>query len=310
LKFLVSGGAGFIGSELCRALLEAGHELFVYDNFARGRREYVPDGPRATVFEGDIRDAARVRDFVARVQPHYVVHLAALHYIPDCIARPDETRAINVDGTQHVLDACRASRELRGVAIASSAAVYAPIAEACQEETSPLGPCEVYGESKLECERLARAFYEQSGVSIASLRIFNAIGPRETNPHVVPHIFESLKRSDVIPLGNMSPRRDYIHTRDIASAIVAIAEKARGCSVYNVGSGKAHSVADLVEVLRAKLGRPIEARVDADRVRPVDRELLLASVSKIQAEIGWAPRVSFDEALEELIDDYGLRKTS
>src|SRR5690606_17090045 len=122
--------------------------------------------------------------------------------------------------------------------------------------------------------------------------------------------FESLKRSDVIPLGNMSPRRDYIHTRDIASAIVAIAEKARGCSVYNVGSGKAHSVADLVEVLRAKLGRPIEARVDADRVRPVDRELLRASVSKIQAEIGWAPRVSFDEALEELIDDYGLRKTS
>lgn len=306
MRFFVTGGAGFIGSELCRALVAASHDLVVYDDFSRGRRDWVPSSPGVRIVGGDVRDRQRVRDAIGEAAPGCVVHLSALHYIPDCIARPDETFAINVQGSRNVFDACVGS-SVRSVLFASSAAVYAPSDTALREASSPIGPLEVYGESKVTGEKLAREFQAATGIDTTSLRLFNALGPRETNAHVVPHIFESLRRSHVVDLGNVSPQRDYIHTTDIARAIIDVAERARGYSVYNVGSGVARSVSDLIGLLDAKLNRVIKVRVDAARVRAVDRQVLLADISKIRNEIGWVPRISHDACVDELIDYYELR---
>ena len=230
---LVTGAAGFIGSALCARLRSAGRQVVAYDNLSRGRREFLPEDVH--LVEGDIRDAARVRETVSAFGPDCVVHLAAMHFIPDCIARPQETMDVNVAGTRHVLDSCRGSA-VRSVIFASSGAVYAPSDVPCLEEATPLGPLEVYGESKLAGEQLARTFHEETGIATSILRFFNAIGRNETNPHVVPHLFESLQTSDVVRLGNMAPRRDYIDTRDIAEAILAVADSAQELSVFNVGT--------------------------------------------------------------------------
>lgn len=306
MRFFVTGGAGFIGSALTSLLAESGHDVVVYDSLVRGRREYVAH-PRVILVEGDVRDGAALASAVSANRPEHVVHLAALHFIPDCIARPAETRAINVDGTAHLLAACRIGG-IRSIALASSAAVYAPFAGACEEASTPLGPSDVYGESKLENEKQGRAHHEATGTSVALLRIFNAIGPRETNPHLVPHVLESLRTSDRLSLGNVHPKRDYIDTRDLATAITAVTLAARGCDAFNVGTGSAHSVAEIIALLGEKLGRPLTIETDPKRVRATDNPLLLADVGKMRRELGWQPRHALGSSIDELILYYGLTR--
>jgi UDP-glucose 4-epimerase len=284
----ITGAAGFIGSALSHRLCTLGHQVVGYDNLSRGRREYLPQAAR--LVEGDIRDAARVTATIRDLQPDWVIHLAAMHFIPECIAHPQDTIHVNVEGTRHVLDACRDSA-VGGVVVASSAAVYAPSDQPCVEETTPLGPLEVYGESKVEAERLARAFHDETGLPTTVMRLFNAIGRNETNPHVVPHIFQSLQRSDVVELGNTSPRRDYIDTRDIAGALTTVMDSASGFRLFNVGTGVAYAVDDLIEALSGILGRPISVVQDPSRLRASERMLLLADFQSVAANAAPAFRI-------------------
>ena len=263
---------------LCRRLAAAGHRVVAYDDLSRGRAENLPEGAR--LIQGDIRDRGRLAEAVSAVRPDAVIHLAAIHYLPDCAARPRETQEVNVEGTRHVLEACR--DRVRHVVFASTAAVYASVDVPCSEDRTPVLPIEVYGESKLEGERLVEAFCRETGVAATTVRISNAIGRRETNPHVVPHIFESLRGSNQVPLGSVEARRDYIDTRDIADAILAVHEAAAGYQVFNVGTGVAHSVDEIVGLLGRMLGRRIEIVRDASRLRPVERMLLVADIRKIR----------------------------
>jgi UDP-glucose 4-epimerase len=199
---------------------------------------------------------------------------------------------------------------VRRVVFASTAAVYASVDVPCSEDRTPVAPIEVYGESKLAGERLVEAFSRETGTAATTVRISNAIGRRETNPHVVPHIFESLRVSNQVPLGSIEARRDYIDTRDIADAILAVLEASAGYQVFNVGTGEAHSVAEIIAALERILGRRIETLQDASRLRPVERMLLVADISKIRRVTGWVPRVTLEESLRDLVDAYGLRPDS
>jgi UDP-glucose 4-epimerase len=301
---LVTGAAGFIGSALCRRLCGLGQPVVAYDNLSRGRREYLPPGVQFV--EGDIRDAARLQAAISASTPDCVIHLAAMHFIPECIARPYETIEVNVEGTRRLLDSCRRG-SVRRFIFASSGAVYAPTDQLCLEDTTPLRPLEVYGESKLAAEQLVASFHAETGVSACILRLFNAIGRNETNPHVVPHIFESLRKSDAIELGNMAPSRDYIDTRDVADAVVAVAEGPDGFRVFNVGTGVASSVQDIVDLLGRILGRAIRVVQEPSRVRPSERMLLAADIDKIRHETTWTPRLSLEDTLRDLVAAYQLR---
>lgn len=302
---LVTGAAGFIGSALCHRLIYLGHRVVGYDNLSRGRRAYLP--PDVRFVEGDIRDAARVAETVLTWKPDWVVHLAAMHFIPECVARPQETIEVNVEGTRRVLEGCRGG-SVQSIVFASTGAVYAPTDRPCLEDATPLRPSEVYGESKLAGEELAVGFHRETGIPIGILRLFNAIGRNETNPHVVPHIFETLRASDVLRLGNITPCRDYIDTRDIAEAILTAAGSARGLGVFNVGTGVAHSVQDIVERLRRILGRPITVLQDPARIRTSDRMMLLANIDSIRRATEWRPRFSLEDTLTDMVAAYGLQK--
>jgi len=301
---IVTGGAGFIGSALCPRLIADGHQVVVYDDLSRGRREYLPS-PAALV-EGDIRDERRWKETLAAVRPSTVVHLAAMHYIPDCVARPAEALDVNVEGTRSILDGCRDS-SVRRIIFASTGAVYAPSDRPCVEDQTLIGPVEVYGQSKHLGEQLVETFRRETGVSCAILRLFNAVGLNETNPHVIPHIFESLRTSDSIALGNIAPRRDYVDTRDVAAAIATVLEVPPGFHCLNVGTGVAHSVSDVVGILRRVLDRPIVIEQRAARARANERMVLVADISTIRRLTGWAPALSLEDSLKALVHAYGLR---
>ena len=300
----ITGAAGFIGSALCRRLDAQGHAVVGYDNLSRGRRGNLPPGIR--LVEGDIRDEHGVDAAIAAARPDCVIHLAAMHFIPECTAKPAETMEVNVQGTERVLEACR-RHSVRHIVLASSAAVYAPGDGPCTEDVTPIGPLEVYGASKVAAEVTVAGFQAETGAASTVLRLFNAIGRDETNPHVIPHIFESLHTSDTIQLGNIEPRRDYIDTRDIADAIAAVAGGGEGLRTFNVGTGTAYSVRDVLKSLERIIGRPIHVVQDSARVRATERMVLLADVGAIGRATGWAPRLSLSDTLKDLAIAYGLQ---
>lgn len=303
---LITGGAGFIGSATVRRFLEEGIGVVVYDDFSYGRREFLPDDDRLEIVVGDINDTDRLAETLARVTPDYLCHLAAIHFIPDCNADPPRALQVNTVGTESVLNAAAGTR-IDKVLIASTAAVYPINDDPNAEEGTPAAPIDIYGLSKLFSEALAEKYVRETGGTAVAVRLFNAVGPRETNPHVIPHIFESAGRGDTIPLGNVEPKRDYIHTADMAEAMLAICRSGMsGFETVNVGTGEEYSVAELVEMIGGIIGRKLTIEQKADRVRSVERMHLVADISRIGTLTGWRPKMSIADSLADTAKYYGL----
>lgn len=300
-KVLVTGGAGFIGSAMVAKLNGRGDEVHVLDNLSFGRRELagVPD---ARFHRVDIRDRAAVRAVLMAERPEVVLHLAAVHFIPYCNAHPAEAADINIMGTINVLDACEAAGSVRQVFVASTAAVY-PICDHAVAETHESGPMDIYGVTKLATEKMASEFHHRTGTPVSVGRFFNAFGPNETNPHLFPEIQRQvLAGQRTLKLGNLEPKRDFIHTADMARAVLALldADK-RGVEAFNIGRGIEYSVREVVQAFERQLGEPLHIEIDPARVRKVERMHLLADVSKLKAVTGWAPEWGIDEGVATLL---------
>jgi len=300
---LVVGGAGFVGHHLVPRLLDDDHDVVVIDNLSRGSLERF--GPslgdaRLGLVRGDVTDAVLVREVIAEVRPAVVFHLAAIHFIPYCTAHPSETLLVNVVGTQLVLDALAPVPDARLV-FASTADVYAPSAQAHRED-DPIETTNVYGASKRVCEDLlAVARRQDAGRRIVAARLFNVFGPGETNPHVLPDILAQVREGGVVRLGNLEPRRDYVHARDVADALARLAAYDGPETVFNVGTGIGTSVRALVETLGAVVGQRLRVEQDPERVRPVERMHLVADATRARRELGWAPRLDLREGLRDVV---------
>jgi UDP-glucose 4-epimerase len=253
-----------------------------------------------------VRDAASVEALLRDHRPAAVFHLAALHFIPYCNAHPEEALGVNVGGTRALLRACR-QRPPRVLVFASTAAVYPRAGSPFREEVD-VAPLDVYGHTKACGEDQVTLFGRETGVAVAAARLFNAFGPQDTNPHLVPEIVRQLRSTAGPPslrLGNLEPVRDYVHVRDTAAALHALSSAVKGVEVFNVGSGEGRSVRDVVDAFATALGRPVPIEVDPERVRAVDRPQLVADSAKLRARTGWAPRVCFVDGVRELVSDLG-----
>jgi UDP-glucose 4-epimerase len=300
-RMLITGGCGFIGSALCREFGSGHTEVFVIDDLSYGSRKFVSIDDDH-FFKQDILDREAITRIFHEVRPETVLHLAAIHFIPHCNQYPYQSANINLLGTMNVLDAAKACGSVKKVLFASTAAVY-PITDEAVAETHAPGPLDVYGMSKLVGERLCREFHLETGIATVVCRFFNAFGPNETNPHLIPEIQKQvLAGLRTIKLGNLDPKRDFIHTFDMASAMRALIERFRsGYDIFNLGRGEEYSVREIVAAFAKELGEEIEIEVDPARVRKVERMHLLADVSKLKAFTGWAPKVSLAEGIRTLV---------
>lgn len=300
-NLLIVGGAGFIGSHLVDVCLDSDCRVSVFDNFSTGKREFLRDHPLLEITVGEILDKGSLDRTIAVCVPDVVFHLAAIHHIPTCEKIPDQALRINVEGTQNVLDACAKHRVPR-VIFASTGALYDPTNIGALSETSATKPLDIYGISKHCCEQLVQYYAAKNESEAIVARLFNTVGRRETNAHVIPAILSQLSEGKrKIKLGNMHPKRDYIHAEDAAEAIFSLSGVPcqHPFDIYNVGSGIEHSVRDIVESLSKIIGEEIEPQSSPDLVRRVDRPSQLANIEKINRASGWAPSRSLALALEE-----------
>lgn len=304
MKLLITGGAGFIGSAIVKELKDEFNEIFVYDNLSFGNRKYIDISDRH-FFLADVRNASQINATFSAIEPDMVLHLAALHFIPYCNEHPFEAADTNIRGTINVLDSCKNIKSIRKVVFASTAAVY-PITNEAVSEDHDLLPLDIYGLSKLTGEHLCKEFYLETGIDTIVCRFFNAFGPNETNPHLIPEIEKQLRNGlRTIKLGNLSPKRDYIHTYDMASAMKHLLKlQNTGYNIYNLGRGIEYSVVEIVEAFERQLNEKISIEIEPSRVRKVERAHLLADVTKIIEETGWKPVWGIDEGIRNLIQNW------
>jgi UDP-glucose 4-epimerase len=302
--YLVTGGAGFIGSHLVEALLAQGRAVRVLDDFSTGS----PDNllgvrGRVEVREGDITDPEEVKAAMRGVE--VVFHQAALASVPRSVADPLATHRACVDGTLNVLTAARAAG-VRRVVYAASSSAYGNSARLPKSEADPTAPLSPYAAAKLASEHYCAAFSEVYGLETVRLRYFNVFGPRQTpdSPYaaVIPLFIRALTRGER-PLihGDGQQSRDFTYVADAVQANLKAAEAA-GVSgrVYNVACGKRTSLLQLVAHLNDLLGARIEPRHGPARAGDVKHSL--ADVERARTELGYRPSTDMVEGLRRCLE--------
>ncbi|MGW4286227.1 UDP-glucose 4-epimerase GalE [Streptomyces sp. NPDC004673] len=297
MKYLVTGGAGYVGSVVAQHLLEAGHEVTVLDNLSTGFRAGVPAG--AAFIEGDIRDAAKWLD------PSFdgVLHFAAFSQVGESVVKPEKYWQNNVGGTMALLTAMREAGVHRLV-FSSTAATYGEPEEVPIPESAPTRPTNPYGASKLAVDHMITSEAHAHGLAAVSLRYFNvagAYGPygerHDPESHLIPLVLQVAQgRRDAISVyGDDYPTpdgtcvRDYIHVADLADAHLLALGAARSGEhlICNLGNGNGFSVREVIETAREVTGHPIP-EVTAPR-RAGDPAVLVASADTARATLGWNP---------------------
>ena len=298
-KILITGGAGFIGSAVIKHFQKLDYDIFVIDNLSFGNRQFINIADDHFL-KMDILEKQKMEDVMMKIKPEIILHLAAIHFIPYCNQHPHESANINIQGTMNVLDAAEKSKP-KQILFASTAAVY-PIYDEAVSEKHQTGPMDIYGLSKLAGERLCNEFFLKTGITTIMCRFFNAFGPNETNPHLIPEIQDQVNSGmRKIKLGNLTPKRDFIHTYDMAAAVETLLNKVKsGIDVYNLGRGIEYSVTEIVDAFSNQIGEKIEIEVDPARVRKVERMHLLANIDKLKS-LGWEPKISIDEGISTLV---------
>lgn len=303
-RIAITGGLGFIGNEVVRqAMVE--HEVFILDNSERVAKE-SDDISGISLFHVDITQAEQVEAALLKIRPEIVIHLAALHFIPECNTFPERTLEVNLSGTNALM---RVSQQIgvKHFVFLSSGAVYADSSQSLSED-SRTAPVDIYGWSKYFGEDLCRWYASQKKMKVTVTRLFNTYGPRETNAHIIPEILEQLKTSDVLHLGNITPRRDYIFVEDTAKGLLLLGTRPapEPLTVVNLCSGCHASVRELVDLIGELTNRKLSVTRDEVRFRATDKEIQVGDNARLRAVIGWTPKTDLRHGLSSLLKFEGL----
>lgn len=301
-SYLVTGGAGFIGSHLCEALANQGHRVVVIDDFSSGKRENLrPSAGEVEIIEGDVRSLQSHAKDIEAIDA--VIHLAALISGYDSLSSPDDYVDVNVTGLLRVIDFVVA-RKVPRIIFASSSTVYGNQEESALSETTPPEPLTVYALTKLAGEHLLSLYGAMHGFSHCSLRLFNVYGPRQATDHPYANVtckFSHAAANDlpVKLFGDGEQSRDFVYVDDVVSAFMAVLEASTE-QIYNVGTGRTATINELIR----ELGRTSGKCLAAEQCPPWPNDIrsIKANTSRFIGEFGFAPRVGIREGLERTFE--------
>jgi len=317
VNFLVTGGAGFIGSHVCERLLHSGHAVWAFDDL---NNFYDPQLKRrnlrdihllAKPFEfvqGDLTDSSVLEELFGGTKFDQVIHLAARAGVRPSLEEPALYQRVNVEGTVNVLEAARRNG-VKKITIASSSSVYGVNAKVPFNESDPIfSAISPYAASKLACEALGHVYRHIYGLDVVMLRFFTVYGPRQ-RPDLAIHKFGKLIHAGKpIPVfGDGSTARDYTYITDIVDGVMACTEREFGYEIFNLGESQTVKLSRVIELLEAALGR--KAIIDRQPPQPGDVPITFADVSKARARLGYNPRVKIEQGIP-LFADWFLKKNT
>ncbi|HTU98684.1 MAG TPA: SDR family NAD(P)-dependent oxidoreductase [Solirubrobacteraceae bacterium] len=309
---LVTGGGGFIGGHLVERLVAEGATVTAMVRYnsrnERGTLDWIaPDvAAEVRVVLGELRDIESVSQAVKGAE--VVLHLGAQIAIPYSYVNPRDFFEVNVLGTLNVAQACRAEGVQR-VVHTSTSEVYGSAQQVPITEAHPLEPQSPYAASKLAADKLMDSWHRSYELPVVVLRPFNTYGPRQSARAIIPTIISQALAGDTLRLGSLHPRRDLTFVADTAAGMVAAATAPEAVgSTIQLGTGHAVSVGDIVDMVGELMGKQLHPVLDEARVRPAksEVELLLSQPTRARELLGWEPRVSLREGLEQTIEWVGL----
>jgi nucleoside-diphosphate-sugar epimerase len=304
MKFLVTGGAGFIGSHIVEALTANGDKVNILDDFSSGRMENIAGlMNKIELFKGDIRDKNIAASAMKGVD--YVLHQAALRSVPKSLANPELYNDVNINGTLNILTLAKDAKVKR-VVMASSSSIYGEAEKLPEREDLLPKLISPYGLTKLAAEYYSRIFSKIYGLETVNLRYFNVFGPRQSLENeyavVIPKFVTCILKDEQPPIhGDGKQTRDFTYVANVVQAnIKSAVTPGIKCEVFNVACGKAYSVLDIVKYVNRILGKDVKPKFGP--IRTGDAKHTLADISKIKKLIGFKPETGFEDGLKKTIE--------
>lgn len=303
-RVLIFGAGGFVGSYLCKEFLNNGYKVSGTD---KGEGSALP--PEVDFYRTDLMQADEVKKLISQVKPDIIVNLAAISSVGASWNMPQTTMAINVIGALNIMEAARKSEQKPRILFVGSSEEYV-ISENPLDENTQLNANNPYGISKVTQEQFAKLYREQYGLKIYCVRPFNHTGIGQRDSFVLPSFCKQVAEIDKsgkdgkIQVGNLKVKRDFSHVKDVVRAYRMIVESNNCNQIYNVGSGNAYSLEDMLTYIIGLSNQNIEIEVDQNRIRPTDQPVICCDRSLIGKELGWEPQYDVYDALKEMYECY------
>ncbi len=309
-RILITGITGPVGSFLADYLLTLPDiELHAFKRWRSDTRPIQQLFGRVTFHEGDIEDPYSVASAVRAAAPDIIYHLAAQSYPSASWAAPTATIRANVEGTINLLEAARAHAPHARIHIAGSAAEYGVVApeHVPIREEHPLRPTSPYGVSKVTQELLGLQYHDSYGLHVIVTRSFIHVGPRQGDRCSIQTfcrqmaLIEAEQQSPHMLVGNLEPHRDFTHVTDVARALWLLIQHGQPGTTYNLCSGAAIRIGDIVDLVIARAHIPTEVRQDPSRIRPVDEPILIGDNTQLRRDTGWSPQIGIEQIVDQLL---------
>ena len=303
-RVLIFGAGGFVGSYLCKEFLNNGYKVSGTD---KGEGSALPS--EVDFYKTDLMQADEVEKLIGQIQPDIIVNLAAISSVGASWNMPQATMAINVIGALNIMEAARKSEQKPRILFVGSSEEYV-ISENPLDENTQLNANNPYGISKVTQEQFAKLYREQYDLKIYCVRPFNHTGIGQRESFVLPSFCKQVAEIDKsgkdgkIQVGNLKVERDFSHVKDVVRAYRMIVESDNYNQIYNVGSGNAYSLEDMLTYIIGLSDQNIEIEVDQNRIRPTDQPVICCDRSLIGKELGWKPQYDVYDALKEMFDYY------
>jgi GDP-4-dehydro-6-deoxy-D-mannose reductase len=316
MRVFITGATGPVGSALADYIYaDQDVELHVFKRWRSDPRpiEHLLGG--VVIHEGDVEDYFSVERAIKQAAPDRVYHLAAQSYPSESWDAPVTTFRVNVEGTINLLEAVRRHCTEARVHIAGTSAQYGWVnpEETPIPETRAMRPASPYGVSKVAAELVGLQYHESYGLQVVVTRSFNHVGPHQGDRCSIQTFCQQMASIEVgdqpptLEVGNLAPKRDFSHTRDVARALWLLLEHGDPGEVYNLCGGRPARIGDIVEIVREQGQVPVEVVVDQSRLRPTDEPVLVGDNSKLRSTTGWEPTIGIEEIVAEILDYWRAR---